>query len=69
MIDEFETSWPFIKKSGFLISDDVLDNNAFYEFHSKLNLKPFLLLSQKGKVISSVLESSTKDYLGIIQKK
>jgi len=68
MMYEFETAWPFIKKSGFLISDDVLHNNAFYEFHSKLNLKPFLL-SQKGKAISSELECSTKDYLGIIQKK
>jgi len=64
---EFNTVWPFIKKDGFLISDDVLHNNAFYELHSKYNLKPFLL-SQKAKAISSSLESPTKDYLGIIQK-
>jgi len=68
MMYEFNTAWPFIKKGGFLISDDVLHNNAFFEFHSKLNLKPFLL-SQKVKAISSILEDSTKDYLGIIQKK
>jgi len=64
---EFNTVWPFIKNSGFLISDDALHNNAFYELHSKYNLTPFLL-SQKIKPISSALESPTKDYLGIIQK-
>ena len=64
---EFTTAWPFIKEGGFLISDDALHNNAFYELHKQFNLKP-LLLSQKEKPISQSLQSPTKDYLGILKK-
>lgn len=55
---EFETAWPFIRKGGFLLSDDVLSNNAFYHFSSSKNLKP-IFLSQKG---------SSKSLMGILRK-
>lgn len=53
---EFETVWPFINKDGFLISDDISGNNAFYDFYSKMNLKPFILQQNK------------KSFLGILKK-
>ena len=56
MIFEFEMAWPFIIKNGFLISDDIGDNNAFYDFSTKIN-KNLLVLPQK--------ENS---FLGLIHK-
>ncbi len=58
MISEFETVWPYIKKGGFFISDDISCNNAFHKFYSKLNLEP-LILPQK---------SSQNSFLGILKK-
>lgn len=58
MTFEFETAWPYIKKGGFLISDDISGNNAFHRFSSKLNLEP-LVLPQK---------SSHDSFLGILKK-
>lgn len=46
MMFEFRTSWPFIKNNGFLISDDISDNSAFYEFCTEMKTKP-LALQQK----------------------
>jgi predicted O-methyltransferase YrrM len=43
MISEFEIAWPYLKHRGFLISDDISSNNAFYKFYSKLNLEPLIL--------------------------
>ena len=56
MMFEFEMAWPYISSGGFLISDDVGDNNAFYDFCTKLNLD-FITLKQKSGT-----------YLGIIKK-
>ncbi|RZD46498.1 MAG: hypothetical protein CXT78_04100 [Thaumarchaeota archaeon] len=49
MIFEFETVWKYIKKNGFLISDDISGNNAFYDFCKKNNLKPLILKQDNGK--------------------
>ena len=56
MMFEFEMAWPCISSGGFLISDDIGDNNAFYDFCTKLNLD-FITLKQKSGM-----------YLGIIKK-
>lgn len=56
MMFEFETAWPYIKNGGFLVSDDIGDNNAFYDFCKKMNLD-FITLKQK-----------TGSYLGITRK-
>ena len=58
MTFEFNTAWPFIKKDGFLLSDDIAGNDAFYNFYSKMNLRSYAL-TQKNK---------EKSFLGIIQK-
>lgn len=58
MMFEFETAWPFIKKNGFLLSDDIIENNAFNKFYSAMNVEPFIM-SQENNV----------GLFGIIQKK
>jgi len=58
MMFEFKTAWPFVKKNGFLLSDDVLNNNAFHIFCSSINQKP-LILKQ---------EDRSKSYTGILRK-
>jgi hypothetical protein len=40
MMFEYETSWPFIKKSGLLLSDDVHFTKAFDDFAKKVKAKP-----------------------------
>ena len=59
MIFEFETAWKYIKKDGFLLSDDISGNNAFYDFCQKNNLKPLILKQDNGKKLE----------MGIIRKK
>ena len=59
MLFEYNTSWPFIKKNGFLISDDVSENNAFLDFYSIVNGSPILMTSNQDNEI----------FLGIIRKK
>lgn len=58
MTFEFETSWPFIRNKGFLISDDISFNNAFYEFYTKLKLEPKILPQKTNSGL----------FLGILQK-
>jgi len=57
MIFEFEASWPHIKNNGFLLSDDISENNSFLEFYTSHNITPVLLSS-----------SEKKPDFGIIQK-
>ena len=59
MLFEYNTSWPFIKKNGFLISDDVSENNAFLDFYSIVNGSPILMADNQNQEI----------FLGIIRKK
>ena len=56
MIFEFETSWPFITTNGFLISDDIGDNNAFYDFITKVKKSPFILSQKENSFL--VLEGT-----------
>ena len=58
MMFEFNLVWPYIKKQGFLISDDIASNNAFFDFCTKNNLSP-IILSQKNQ---------EKSFLGIVRK-
>jgi len=58
MMFEFKKSWPNIKDSGYLLSDDILGNNAFYDFCKIENKNPFLLY-QKVEPVA---------LMGIIQK-
>jgi len=56
MTFEFESAWPFIINKGFLLSDDIADNNAFFDFCTKMQLD------------LTVLKQKTNSYLGIIKK-
>jgi len=51
MLFEFTKSWPHIKFGGYLLSDDILGNNAFHDFSDKVKKKPFFLY-QKLEPIS-----------------
>ena len=57
MTFEFETSWSYIKNNGFLLSDDISENNSFLDFYTSHNVIPVLLSS-----------SEKKSAFGIIQK-
>jgi len=54
MTCEFDTAWPFIKKGGLLISDDIGDNNAFYEFYMKMKVEP-LIIQQKERSLFGII--------------
>ncbi len=56
MMFEFNTVWQHIKKGGFLLSDDINDNSAFYQFCSSLKLNPIIIGENK------------KSFLGVLQK-
>jgi len=58
MMFEFEIAWKYIKKNGFLLSDDISGNNAFYDFCKKYDIKPLILKQDDGKKLE----------MGIIQK-
>jgi predicted O-methyltransferase YrrM len=48
MAFEFETVWPFLRKGGILIADDVGMNDAFSDF--AMNVKPaFAAVIKKEK--------------------
>ena len=44
---EFETSWSYLTKNGFLLSDDIIENNAFHDFYSTNELTPVLIKDKK----------------------
>ena len=59
MMYEFKTAWPFIKNNGFLISDDISDNNAFADFCTQNITNQSITVKQEG---------ISKSSLGVIQK-
>ena len=42
---EYETSWPYIKEGGLLLSDDVLWSDAYHDFSKKHRRKPVIYRS------------------------
>ena len=55
---EFKKSWPFIKSGGFLLSDDVLTNNAFSDFYTSIKKEPIIMIQDENPI----------SYLGILKK-
>jgi len=43
----YKRIWPYIKKKGLLISDDVKDNYAFFDFARLVNKKYYLIKNDK----------------------
>lgn len=56
MMEEFQIVWPYIKNNGFLLSDDVSNNDAFLDFANKVGKIPNIIFGDKG------------NYFGLIQK-
>lgn len=57
MLYEFEKAWPYIKKGGFLISDDIGGNNAFHDFCSSRNIESFFLSQKQSSSLGIVRKS------------
>ena len=55
---EFEKAWPFINEGGFLLSDDVISNNAFSDFYKLIKKQPVIMIQKKNPL----------SYLGILKK-
>tara|TARA_Y100000590_G_scaffold173430_2_gene198320 strand:+ start:14465 stop:15271 length:807 start_codon:yes stop_codon:yes gene_type:complete len=56
MFFEFNLMWPCIKKNGFLLSDDISDNNAFFNFYSTKKIIPNLLKNKNEKISLGILK-------------
>jgi len=48
MTFEFTTIWPFLKKGGLLVADDVDDNDAFLEYCERVNRIPLVIKSKSN---------------------
>ncbi len=56
MLYEFELIWPYIKKNGYLLSDDIMENNAFQDFCKSKKVKPI------------IFKQSSNNSFGLIKK-
>jgi len=54
MMYEFELIWPFIKKNGYLLSDDILGNNAFYDFCKLKKIKPMIFKQKSNNLFGLI---------------
>jgi len=43
MMKEYQIVWPHIKKGGFLLSDDVSENDAFLDFSDQVEKEPIII--------------------------
>ncbi len=43
MIEEYQIVWPHLKNGGFLLSDDVSNNDAFLDFSDKVGRDPIII--------------------------
>jgi len=48
MMKEYQIAWPHLKNGGFLISDDVSQNDAFLEFSDKVEKKSIIVRKDDG---------------------
>ena len=47
MMKEYQIAWPYLNNGGFLLSDDVSQNDAFLEFSDKVGKKPLIVRKDK----------------------
>ena len=57
MIFEYEAAWPYIKNGGLLFSDDILGNDAFYDFNVDKKTKSFVLSSNTNSSFGVLLKN------------
>ena len=55
----FPQIWKHLKKDGLLISDDISDNMAFFEFAESVSSKPFVI---------KTFDTHVEKFVGILQK-
>jgi len=48
MMKEYQIAWPHIKNGGFLLSDDVSENDAFLNFADHVKKEPIIIEKQGG---------------------
>ncbi|MGD0329205.1 MAG: class I SAM-dependent methyltransferase [Nitrososphaeria archaeon] len=67
MINEYNIVWPYLKDGGILLSDDVIDNNAFLEFADKVKL-PLVVIDRLGAIRKDLKDSlkTFKDSINIV---
>ncbi len=70
MIFEFQTSWDYIREGGLLISDDIVFNNAFYDFYNQKNINPILYSQMDKNSLDYYRDYNMKihAFLGILSK-
>ena len=56
MMNEYQIVWPHLKNGGFLLSDDVSQNDAFLEFSDKVGKKAI------------IIRKDEREHFGIIKK-
>jgi predicted O-methyltransferase YrrM len=57
MIFEYEAAWQHIKNGGLLFSDDILGNDAFYDFNVDKKTKSFILSSNTDSSFGVLLKN------------
>lgn len=57
MVFEYQTAWPYVRNEGFLFSDDILGNNAFYDFNVNKKTRSFILSSNTNFSFGVLLKS------------
>lgn len=50
MMREYSIAWPYIRKGGLLLSDDVTCNDAFLDFSGFVKQYPVILLGRVGAI-------------------
>ena len=56
MMEEYQIAWPHLKNGGYLLSDDVSQNDAFLEFADRVGRKPL------------IIKKDNQGHFGIIKK-
>lgn len=55
----FPQIWKHLKEDGLLISDDIFDNNAFFEFAKSVSFKSLVI---------ETLDNQVEKFVGLLQK-
>ena len=43
MMNEYNVVWPYLRQGGLLLSDDVIENDAFIDFADKVKIRPVVV--------------------------
>jgi hypothetical protein len=57
MMFEFNITFEKIKKNGMIVSDDILSNDAFYNFVTEKKLKNFIIKVDEGVGLGIIIKS------------